>query len=148
MPRVKKAYNDEHFDLEIMKEYGALGFLGCTIPDYGLPGVSSTAYGLINRQIEYVDSGYRSALSVQSSLVMYPIYTYASKSLKDRLIPELGRADKIGCFGLTEPDAGSDPAGMRTKAVDKGSHFVLNGSKTWITNSPYAEVFVIWAKDE
>jgi glutaryl-CoA dehydrogenase len=148
MPRVKEAYNKEHFDLNIMKEYGELGFLGCTIPEYGLPGVSSTAYGLINRAIEYVDSGYRSALSVQSSLVMYPIYTYANKSVKDRLIPQLATAEKIGCFGLTEPDAGSDPAGMRSKAVDKGSHYLLNGSKTWITNSPYAEVIVYWAKDE
>lgn len=112
MPRIIKAYNNEHFDLDIMKEFGELGFLGCTIPEYGLPGVSSTAYGLINRSIEYVDSGYRSALSVQSSLVMYPIYTYANKELKDRLIPQLATAEKIGCFGLTEPNAGSDPAGM------------------------------------
>lgn len=148
MPRIKDAYNKEHFDLEIMKEYGEMGFLGCTIPDYGLPGLSSTGYGLINRQIEYCDSGYRSALSVQSSLVMFPIYTYGNKELKDRLIPQLATAEKIGCFGLTEPDAGSDPAGMKSKAVDKGSHYVLNGSKTWITNSPHAEVFVYWAKDE
>jgi len=147
-PRVMKAYNEESFDLEIMKEYGELGFLGCTIPEYGLPGVSSTAYGLINRAVEYVDSGYRSALSVQSSLVMFPIYSYANQALKDRLIPELATAEKIGCFGLTEPDAGSDPSGMKSKAIDKGSHYVLNGSKTWITNSPHAEVFVYWAKDE
>ena len=125
-----------------------MGFLGCTIPDYGPAGLSSTGYGLINRQIEYCDSGYRSALSVQSSLVMFPIYTYGNKALKDRLIPDLAKANKIGCFGLTEPDAGSDPAGMKSKAVDKGSHYVLNGSKTWITNSPHAEVFVYWAKDE
>lgn len=148
MPRVIKAYNEEHFDLDIMKEYGEMGFLGCTIPEYGLPGLSSTGYGLINRAVEYCDSGYRSALSVQSSLVMYPIYQFGSQALKDRLIPELATAEKIGCFGLTEPDAGSDPAGMRTKAVDKGSHYVINGSKTWITNSPHAEVFVIWCKDE
>lgn len=148
MPRVKDAYNKEEFDLNIMKEYGEMGFLGCTIPDYGLPGLSSTGYGLINRQIEYCDSGYRSALSVQSSLVMFPIYTYANQALKDRLIPQLASAEKIGCFGLTEPDAGSDPAGMKSKAVDMGSHYVLNGSKTWITNSPHAEVFVYWAKDE
>ena len=112
MPRIKDAYNKEEFDLNIMKEFGELGFLGCSIPEYGLPGVSSTAYGLINRQIEYVDSGYRSALSVQSSLVMFPIYTYANQALKDRLIPQLATAESIGCFGLTEPDAGSDPAGI------------------------------------
>lgn len=104
--------------------------------------------GLINRQIERVDSGYRSALSVQSSLVMYPIYTYANKALKDRLIPQLATGEVIGCFGLTEPDAGSNPGGMLTNAKDKGTHFLLNGSKTWITNSPHANVFVIWAKDE
>jgi len=148
MPRVREAYNKEHFDLEIMKEMGQLGFLGCTIDDYDLPGVSSTAYGLINREVERVDSGYRSALSVQSSLVMYPIYTYATQALKDRLIPKLATAELIGCFGLTEPDAGSNPSGMMTRAQDKGDHFLLNGSKTWITNSPHADVFVIWAKDE
>jgi len=103
---------------------------------------------LINREIERVDSGYRSALSVQSSLVMFPIYTYGNKALKDRLIPKLATGELIGCFGLTEPDAGSNPGGMRSTAVDKGSHVVLNGSKTWITNSPHATVFVVWAKDE
>jgi len=148
MPRVRKAYNEEHFDLDIMKEFGEMGFLGCTIPDYGLPGVSSTAYGLINRQVERVDSGYRSALSVQSSLVMFPIYTFGNQALKDKLIPRLATAELIGCFGLTEPDAGSDPAGMLTKVVDKGSHYEVTGSKTWITNSPHADVFIIWAKDE
>eukprot|EP00806_Schmidingerella_arcuata_P000213 Macronucleus_119.p1 GENE.Macronucleus_119~~Macronucleus_119.p1 ORF type:complete len:422 (+),score=130.37 Macronucleus_119:1-1266(+) len=148
MPRVKEAYNKEHFDLAIMKEMGEAGFLGCTIKDYDLPGVSSTAYGLINREVERVDSGYRSALSVQSSLVMYPINAFANQSVKDRLIPKLATAELIGCFGLTEPDAGSNPSQMRTKAVDKGDHFVLNGSKTWITNSPHASVFIIWAKDE
>ena len=145
LPRVRKAYNDEHFDKDIMREYGAQGFLGCTISDYNLPGISSTAYGLINREVERVDSGYRSALSVQSSLVMYPIYTYASKAVKDALIPKLATGELIGCFGLTEPNHGSDPGSMETKAVDKGDHFVLNGSKTWITNSPIADVFVIWA---
>jgi len=148
MPRVREAYNKETFDIEIMKEMGEQGFLGCTIKDYDLPGVSSTAYGLINREVERVDSGYRSALSVQSSLVMYPINEYANQSVKDRLIPKLATAELIGCFGLTEPDAGSNPDGMRTKAVDKGDHFVINGSKTWITNSPLADVFVIWCKDE
>lgn len=110
MPRVMEAYNKEHFDLEIMKEMGELGFLGCTIKDYDLPGVSSTAYGLINREVERVDSGYRSALSVQSSLVMFPINAYANQSVKDRLIPKLATAELIGCFGLTEPDAGSNPS--------------------------------------
>lgn len=130
-----------------MKEMGELGFLGCTIDDYDLPGVSSTAYGLINRQIENVDSGYRSALSVQSSLVMYPIHTFANKEVKDKLLPKLATGETIGCFGLTEPDAGSDPAGMKTKATDLGNgYYSLSGSKTWITNSPHADVFIIWAK--
>ena len=130
-----------------MREYGDAGSLGCTISEYNLPGISSTAYGLINREVERVDSGYRSALSVQSSLVMYPIYTYASKAVKDALIPKLATGELIGCFGLTEPNHGSDPGSMETKAVDMGDHFVLNGSKTWITNSPIANVFVIWAKE-
>ena len=147
MPGIRKAYNDESFDKHIMKQMGEQGFLGCTISDYNLPGVSSTAYGLINREVERVDSGYRSALSVQSSLVMYPIYTYGNKALKDYLIPRLATGELIGCFGLTEPNHGSDPGSMETKAVDKGDHFVLNGSKTWITNSPIADVFVIWAKE-
>jgi len=128
---------------------GDLGFLGCTIDDYDLPGLSSTAYGLINRQIENVDSGYRSALSVQSSLVMYPIMTFANKEIKDKLIPMLATGETIGCFGLTEPGAGSDPAGMLTKAVDmKNGYYKISGSKTWITNSPHADVFIIWAKLE
>lgn len=149
LPRVTKAYQQEHFDIEIMKEMGELGFLGCTIDDYDLPGVSSTAYGLINRQIENVDSGYRSALSVQSSLVMYPIYTFGNKEVKDKLLPKLATGETIGCFGLTEPDAGSDPAGMKTKATDLGNgYYSLSGSKTWITNSPHADVFIIWAKLE
>jgi glutaryl-CoA dehydrogenase len=148
LPRVKDAYNKEHFDREIMTEMGAMGFLGCTIDDYELPGVSSTAYGLINRQVEKIDSGYRSALSVQSSLVMYPIYTFANQAIKDKFIPKLATAELIGCFGLTEPSAGSNPASMLTRAVDKGTHYVLNGSKTWITNSPLADVFIIWALDE
>lgn len=142
-----EGYQKEKFHVEIMQEYGELGFLGCTIPEYDLPGVSSTAYGLINKEIERVDSGYRSALSVQSSLVMYPIYTYANQELKDRLIPKLATGETIGCFGLTEPDAGSNPSGMKTKAEDKGDHWLINGSKTWITNSPHADVFVVWAND-
>ena len=161
LPRVKDAYNKESFDRQIMNEMGEMGFLGCSIPEYGLPGVSSTAYGkflslfitlfcvgLINREVERIDSGYRSALSVQSSLVMYPIYTFGNQAVKDKWIPKLATAEAIGCFGLTEPEAGSNPSSMATKAVDKGSHYVLNGSKTWITNSPLADVFVIWAQDE
>lgn len=149
LPRIVKAYKDEYFDVEIMKEMGELGFLGCTIDDYDLPGVSSVAYGLINRQIEAIDSGYRSALSVQSSLVMYPIHTFGNQEIKDKLIPKLSTGELIGCFGLTEPDAGSDPAGMKTRAKDLGNgYYSLSGSKTWITNSPHADVFVVWAKDD
>lgn len=154
MPRVQEAYNKEHFDVDILKEMGEMGFLGCTLQgDLGggveLLGTSYTAYGLINREVEKVDSGYRSALSVQSSLVMYPIAKFMQdEAVKKRLLRSLATAESIGCFGLTEPDAGSDPAGMKTHAVDKGDHWVLNGSKTWITNSPHASVFVIWAKDE
>ena len=147
MPRVRKAYNEESFDPEIMREMGAQGFLGCTCKEYGLPGVSSVSYGLINREIERVDSGYRSTLSVQSSLVMFPIYTYATKKVKDALIPKLATGEFIGCFGLTEPNHGSDPGSMETTARDMGEYWVVNGSKTWITNSPYAHVFVVWAKD-
>jgi glutaryl-CoA dehydrogenase len=149
LPRVTKAYQEEKFDVNIMREMGELGFLGCTIGDYDLPGVSSVAYGLINRQIEHVDSGYRSALSVQSSLVMYPIHTFGSKAIKDKYIPKLATGEWIGCFGLTEPDAGSDPAGMKTKAKDlKNGYYSLSGTKTWITNSPHAHVMIVWAKLE
>jgi len=130
-----------------MKEMGELGFLGCTIEEYDLPGVSSVAYGLINREIEAVDSGYRSALSVQSSLVMHPIMEFGNKEVQEKLIPKLATGELIGCFGLTEPNAGSDPAGMTTRATDLGNgYFSLSGSKTWITNSPHADVFIIWAK--
>lgn len=148
LPRVTQAYQTETFDREIMNEMGELGFLGCTIKDFDLPGVSSVAYGLINRQVEAVDSGYRSALSVQSSLVMYPIHTFGSKEVQEKYLPKLATAELIGCFGLTEPDAGSDPGGMKTKATDLGNgYYSLSGSKTWITNSPLADVFIIWAKD-
>lgn len=154
MPRVREAYNKEHFDTNILKEMGELGFLGCTLEgDLGdgveLMGTSYTAYGLINREIERVDSGYRSALSVQSSLVMYPIAKYLQdEELKKRLLKNLATAESIGCFGLTEPNAGSDPAGMQTRMKDKGDHWLVSGSKTWITNSPHADVFVVWAKDD
>jgi len=148
MPRILLANRNENFDREIMNELGELGFLGCTISEYGLPGISSVAYGLINREIERVDSGYRSAFSVQSSLVMHPIYTFGSQAQKDKYIPKLASGEWVGCFGLTEPNHGSDPGSMESRAVLKGDHYILNGTKTWITNSPIADVFVIWAKDE
>eukprot|EP00301_Raphidiophrys_heterophryoidea_P015554 c2424_g1_i1.p1 GENE.c2424_g1_i1~~c2424_g1_i1.p1 ORF type:complete len:442 (+),score=103.11 c2424_g1_i1:68-1327(+) len=148
MPRVLEANRNETFDRNIMKEMGELGLLGSTITGYGCAGTSSTAYGLIAREVERVDSSYRSALSVQSSLVMYPIYAHGSEAQKQKYLPKLATGELIGCFGLTEPNAGSDPAGMQTRAVDKGSYYVLSGSKTWITNSPIADVFIVWAKDE
>ena len=147
-PRVLMANRHERFDREIMNEMGEMGFLGATLDSHGCAGVGYVAYGLIAREVERVDSGYRSAFSVQSSLVMYPIWAFGSEDQKDRFLPKLRTGEFVGCFGLTEPDAGSDPASMRTraKAVDGG--FVLNGSKTWITNSPIADVFVIWAKND
>src|SRR6202046_4664668 len=127
---------------------GEMGFLGATLDSHGCADASYVAYGLIAREVERVDSGYRSAFSVQSSLVMYPIWAFGSEDLRERFLPKLRSGEFVGCFGLTEPDAGSDPGSMRTraKAVDGG--FVLNGSKTWITNSPVADVFVVWAKDD
>lgn len=148
MPRILEANRKETMDVAIFEEMGELGFLGCTISDYDLPGISSVAYGLINRELEAVDSSYRTAISVQSSLVMYPIYEYANKALKDHWIPKLASGKTIGAFGLTEPNHGSNPGGMETTAKDKGDHFLLNGSKTWISNSPIADVFIIWAKDD
>ena len=147
-PRVLLANRHETFDREIMNEMGEMGFLGATIDGYGCAGVGYTAYGLIAREVERVDSGYRSAFSVQSSLVMYPISLFGSDAQKENYLPKMARGDWVGCFGLTEPDAGSDPASMRTraKAVDGG--YVLNGSKTWITNSPIADVLLVWAKDD
>ncbi|CAG7815559.1 unnamed protein product [Allacma fusca] len=144
MPRVLMANRLEKFDREIFQEMGQLGLLGATIKGYGCAGVSSPAYGLIAREVERVDSAYRSAFSVQSSLVMYPIYAYANDSVKARLLPKLASGDLVGCFGLTEPNAGSDPAGMTSKAVKTSGGYILNGSKTWITNSPIADVFVVW----
>ncbi len=148
MPRVLEANRSEKFHKEIMKEYGDMNFLGATLEGYGCAGVSSVAYGLIIREIERVDSGYRSAMSVQSSLVMYPIYAYGSDTIKDKYLPKLATGDLIGCFGLTEPNHGSDPSSMETKARKEGDYYILNGSKTWITNSPIADVFIIWAKDD
>ncbi|MCL4123562.1 UNVERIFIED_CONTAM: hypothetical protein GTU68_046942 [Idotea baltica] len=146
--RVLKANRHEEFDRDIMKELGALGMLGPTISGYGCSGVSSVAYGLIAREIERVDSSYRSAMSVQSSLVMYPIYDFGTEAQREKFLPKLAKGELIGCFGLTEPNHGSDPAGMETKAQYKSSDkvYILNGSKTWITNSPIADVAVVWAK--
>ena len=147
-PRILEAHRHERFDREIMTEMGELGFLGPTLHSHGCAGVSYVAYGLIAREIERVDSGYRSAFSVQSSLVMYPIYAFGSDAQKDRYLPKLRSGEWIGCFGLTEPDAGSDPSSMRTRAKTVDGGYVLNGTKTWISNSPVAEVFVVWAKDD
>jgi glutaryl-CoA dehydrogenase len=148
MPRVTKGFREEKFDRSIIKECGELGFLGPTIKGYGCAGINSVGYGLIQREIERVDSGYRSALSVQSSLVMYPIYAYGSEKQKDKFLPKLATGDLVGCFGLTEPDHGSDPGSMQTKAKKEGDYYILNGSKTWISNSPIADVMVVWAKDD
>ncbi len=147
-PRVLKAFREEHFDRTIMNELGELGFLGATLGTHGCADVSYVAYGLISREVERVDSGYRSAFSVQSSLVMYPIYAFGSQAQKDKYLPKLRTGEFVGCFGLTEPDAGSDPASMRTKAMKVDGGYVLNGSKTWITNSPLADVLLVWAKDD
>ncbi len=147
LPGVVEANRHERFDRGIMNEMGAAGFLGATLPEkYGCAGVSYTSYGLVAREIERVDSGYRSAMSVQSSLVMYPIYAYGTESQRERFLPGLASGELVGCFGLTEPDHGSDPAGMVTRAVGDGDDYVLNGAKMWITNSPIADVAVVWAK--
>ena len=148
LPRVLLAHRHERFDREIMNEMGALGFLGATLDSHGCAGANYVSYGLIAREIERVDSGYRSAFSVQSSLVMYPIWAFGSAVQKDRYLPRLRTGEWVGCFGLTEPDAGSDPGSMRTRAKSVEGGFVLNGSKTWISNAPIADVLVIWAKDD
>lgn len=148
MPRVIEENREERFDKNILKLMGENGFLGCTNSDYGGAGLSYTAYGLINREVERVDSAYRSALSVQSSLVIHPIHEFASKEIKDKYLPGLMKGELIGCFGLTEPDHGSDPGSMKTRAKLEGDEYVLNGAKMWITNSPIADVFVVWAKDD
>ncbi|MGZ8326132.1 MAG: acyl-CoA dehydrogenase [Allosphingosinicella sp.] len=146
-PRVTEAFLDEHFDRDIMSEMGELGLLGATIsPEFGGAGLNYVSYGLVAREVERVDSGYRSAMSVQSSLVMHPIDAYGSEAQKRKWLPGLARGDLIGCFGLTEPDAGSDPGGMRTRAQKIDGGYSLSGSKMWITNSPIADVFVVWAK--
>jgi glutaryl-CoA dehydrogenase len=146
-PRVLSAYREERFDREIMSEMGALGLLGATVPEeYGGAGLGYVAYGLIAREVERVDSGYRSAMSVQSSLVMHPILAYGSPAQRRKYLPKLARGDIVGCFGLTEPDHGSDPGSMVTRADKAPGGFRLNGAKTWISNSPIADIAVVWAK--
>ena len=148
-PRILKAFQDEATDPEIFAEMGGMGLLGTTIPEsYGGIGAGYVAYGLVAREVERVDSGYRSMMSVQSSLVMYPIYAYGSEAQRQKYLPKLASGEWIGCFGLTEPDAGSDPAGMKTRAVRTDAGYRLTGSKMWISNSPIADVFVVWAKSE
>ncbi|HSI42368.1 MAG TPA: acyl-CoA dehydrogenase [Xanthobacteraceae bacterium] len=147
LPRVASAYMEERFDREIMNEMGALGLLGPTVPEtYGGAGLGYVAYGLVSREIERVDSGYRSAMSVQSSLVMYPIYAYGDEAQRRAFLPKLASGEWVGCFGLTEPDAGSDPGGMRTRAERVEGGYRLTGTKMWITNAPVADVMVVWAK--
>ncbi len=150
LPRVIEATRREHFHREILTEMGALGLLGSTLPEaYGGAGVNHVCYGLAAREIERIDSGYRSAMSVQSSLVMYPIYAYGSEAQRTKYLPRLAIGESVGCFGLTEPDFGSDPGGMKTRAERKGNDaFVLTGSKMWISNAPIADVMVVWAKLE
>jgi glutaryl-CoA dehydrogenase len=148
-PRVLEAFVEEKTDPDIFREMGAMGLLGTTIPEeYGGIGASYVSYGLVAREVERVDSGYRSMMSVQSSLVMYPIYAYGSEAQRKKYLPKLASGEWIGCFGLTEPDAGSDPAGMKTRAEKTANGYKITGSKMWISNSPIADVFVIWAKSE
>jgi glutaryl-CoA dehydrogenase len=149
MPRIVKAYREAAFDPAMLQEMGELGLLGATLPEeYGGAGANYVSYGLIAREIERVDSGYRSAMSVQSSLVMFPIWKWGSEEQRQKYLPGLAAGTKIGCFGLTEPDAGSDPGGMNTRAIRTGKGYTLNGSKTWISNAPIADVFIVWAKSE
>ncbi|WP_203292531.1 acyl-CoA dehydrogenase [Maricaulis parjimensis] len=147
--RVIEAFREEKTDPEIFREMGESGLLGCTLPEeYGGAGLGYVAYGLVAREVERVDSGYRSMMSVQSSLVMYPIYAYGSEEQRQKYLPKLASGEWIGCFGLTEPDAGSDPAGMKTRAEKTATGYKLTGSKMWISNSPIADVFVVWAKSD
>jgi len=148
LPRVVEATRREHFHREIMNELGELGMLGSTIEGYGCAGVNYVCYGLAAREVEAVDSGYRSAMSVQSSLVMHPIHAYGTEEQRRRLLPKLASGEWVGCFGLTEPDHGSDPGGMKTRARKTDGGWVLNGAKMWITNSPIADLAVVWAKDD
>lgn len=148
LPRIVKANRHERFDREIMNEMGELGLLGSTIKGYGCAGLNYVCYGLIAREVERVDSGYRSAMSVQSSLVMYPIHAYGNEAQREKYLPKLATGEWVGCFGLTEPDHGSDPGGMKTRARKIAGGYILNGAKLWITNSPIADVFVVWAKND
>ncbi len=148
LPRVLESFRHEKFDPAIMREMGSFGLLGATIDGYGCAGVNYVSYGLIAREIERVDSGYRSAMSVQSSLVMHPIDAFGTEEQKKQYLPALASGEKIGCFGLTEPNHGSDPGSMSTRAKKSGNGYIINGSKTWITNSPIADIFIVWAKDD
>ena len=148
MPGIVEANRNENFDRNIMRQMGEMGLLGVTIEGYGCAGLSSVAYGLIAKEIEAVDSGYRSAMSVQSSLVMHPIHAYGTEEQRERYLPKLATGEYVGCFGLTEPDSGSDPASMSTRARAVDGGYELTGNKMWITNSPIADVFVVWAKDD
>jgi glutaryl-CoA dehydrogenase len=148
MPRVLEAHRHEKYDREIFNEMGALGFLGPTIEGYGCAGVNHVSYGLIAREVERVDSGYRSGMSVQSSLVMHPIHAYGTEEQRKRWLPRLATGEWVGCFGLTEPDFGSDAGGMITRARKSDGGYVLNGAKMWISNAPMADLFVVWAKDD
>jgi glutaryl-CoA dehydrogenase len=147
-PIVRQAFSNEATDRAIFNEMGELGLLGATIDGYGCSGVNYVCYGLVAREIERVDSGYRSMMSVQSSLVMYPIYTYGTEQQREKYLPKLATGEWVGCFGLTEPDAGSDPGGMKTRAKTVDGGYLLSGSKMWISNSPIADVFVVWAKTD
>ena len=149
MPRILEAHRHETYDPDVLREMGEMGFLGPTIPEaYGGPGVNHVSYGLIAREVERVDSGYRSAMSVQSSLVMHPIYSYGTEEQRLKYLPKLATAEYVGAFGLTEPDHGSDPGGMKTRAVKVDGGYKLNGTKSWISNAPVADVFVVWAKSD
>ncbi len=147
LPRIVQAFRHEQTDPAIFRELGELGLLGATLDGYGCAGASYVSYGLLAREIERVDSGYRSMVSVQSSLAMYPIHAFGSEALKERLLPKMATGELIGCFGLTEPNHGSDPGSMESRAKAVPGGWELTGAKMWITNSPIADVFVVWAKD-
>ncbi len=146
MPRIVDCFEEDRFPMELVPEMGELGFFGATLEGYGCAGLSNVAYGLLNRELERCDSGLRSFVSVQSGLVMFPIFSYGSEQQKERWLPRLATGQAVGCFGLTEPDFGSDPGGMLTRAEDRGDHYLLNGAKMWITNGSIADVAVVWAK--
>ncbi len=148
MPRIQKAFREETTDRGIFREMGEMGFLGSTIEGYGCAGTSYVAYGIVAREVERIDSGYRSMMSVQSSLVMHPIHAYGTEAQRQKYLPKLATGEWVGCFGLTEPDYGSDPGGMVTRAKKTKDGYVLNGAKMWISNAPIADVFVVWAKDD